>query len=191
MPMTYRFIRAFLLCALVTAATGASAMAATVSIDGQPVTDVVPKDGHLMVPFRAPLEALGATVAWDDASNVASATYNGAELVRVTMDSTAATVTGNPRTLSVAPVLENHVAYIPVEMLADISHATVLYSPDHQTATVTGWDLAGVNDVGSNPGGVLGIWVGILAFGGVFCWAIAIVTERSISRGVRKPATPA
>ncbi len=180
--MTHRFIRAFLLVVLAATVTGGSAMAATVSIDGQPVTDVVPKDGHLMVPFRAPLEAIGATVTWDDATNIASATYGGSELVTVTIDSTQASVTGNPRTLTVAPVLENHTAYIPVEMLADISHATVAYAPDHQSATVTNWDLAGVNDVGNRASGVLGIWVGILAFGGIFCWLIALATERSVSR---------
>ncbi len=180
--MSQRFVRAFLPFILAAAVTGGSAMAATVSIDGQPVTDVIPKDGHLMVPFRAPLEAIGATVTWDDATNVASATYGGAQLVTVTIASTQATVTGNPKTLSVAPVLENHLAYIPVETLADISHATVEYSADRQSATVTNWDLAGINDVGAGLAGVLPIWVWILALGGILCWVIMLILDRMLQR---------
>jgi hypothetical protein len=150
------------------------ALAASVTIDGQPVSGAVAKDGHLMVPFRAPLEAIGATVAWDDATSVASATYDNAQLVTVKIGSTEATVTGTSKDLSVAPVLENHLAYIPVEMLGDISHAKVTYSPDRRSATVTDWDLAGVNDIGAtgNTKIFFWLWVWILVVGG-FSYLIA------------------
>jgi len=150
------------------------ALAASVTIDGQPVTGAVSKDGHLMVPFRAPLEAIGATVAWNDATSVASAMYGNAQLVTVTIGSTEATVTGTSKDLSVAPVLENHLAYIPVEMLGDISHAKVVYSADRSSATVTDWDLAGVNDIGAagNTKIFFWLWVWILVVGG-FSYLIA------------------
>lgn len=161
------------------------ALAASVSIDGQPVSDVVSKDGHLMVPFRAPLEAIGATVAWDDATSVASATYANAQLVTVKIGSSEATVTGTSKDLSVAPVLENHLAYIPVEMLADISHAKVAYSADRSSATVTDWDLAGVNDVGAtgNTKIFFWLWVWILVVGG-FSYLIAagLVSRATLRR---------
>ncbi len=164
--MPHRFVFAIALLGFAVAPVAAGAV--SVTIDGQPVTGAVAKDGHLMVPFRAPLEAIGASVSWDDATNVASASYNGAQLVTVTIGSTAANVTGTTHTLSVAPVLQDHLAYIPVDALADISHASVTYSADRETATVTNWDLAGVNAVGgSAPLGVLWIWVWILVIGGI------------------------
>ncbi len=179
--MSQRFVFSFALLALGASSAGL-ASAATVTIDGAPVTGVVAKAGHLMVPFRAPLESIGAKVNWDPASSVASATYNGGDLVQVTVGSTDALVTDTPKTLSVAPVLENGLAYIPVETLADISHATVAYSPDRQSATVTGWDLAGVNDVGGGGGkGVLGVWVWILAIGGVIGIGAAVATGRTVA----------
>ncbi len=179
--MSQRFVFAFALLTLAAATTGLAG-AATVTIDGAPVTGVVAKDGHLMVPFRAPLESIGAKVNWDPASSVASATYGGGDLVTVTVGSTDALVTDTPKTLTVAPVLENGYAYIPVETLADISHATVNYSADHQSATVTGWDLAGVDDVGGGGNkGVLGIWVWILAIGGIIGIIAAIATGRQVA----------
>jgi hypothetical protein len=167
--------RGFVFClALIGLAASSSAIAsaATVTIDGQPVTDAFLKDGHLMIPFREPLEALGATVSWSDATNIASAELNGAQLVTVKIGSTEATVTSHPRTLRAAPVLENHLAYIPVETLQDISYASVQYAPDGQSARVSGWDLAGINDVGSNSFPVLYIWGSILVVGG-FSYLIA------------------
>jgi hypothetical protein len=168
-----RFLIAASLLAVATAVPN-FAFAASVTIDGQPVSGAVSKDGHLMVPFRAPLEAIGATVAWDDATSVASASYNNAQLVTVTIGSTEATVTGTSKDLSVAPVLENHLAYIPVEMLGDISHAKVAYSADRTSATVTDWDLAGVNDIGAtgNTKIFFWLWVWILVVGG-FSYLIA------------------
>lgn len=161
-------IVALMACGLIAAARS-TAYAASVTIDGQPVSGVVEKDNHLMVPFRAPLEQIGATVSWNDATSVASSAYNGSQLLTVTVGSTDATVTGSPHVLTVAPVLQNHLAYIPVEALADVSRAKVAYSADRQSAVVTGWDLAGVDAVGGGGGdfqGVLGIWVAILVVGG-------------------------
>jgi hypothetical protein len=162
------FVAGAAIAAIAVAAFGTvAADAASVTIDGKPVDGVVVKSGHLMVPFRAPLEALGASVAWDDATNVASSTYAGAPLLSVTIGSTDALVTGQSHALRVAPVLENHLAYIPVETLADVSHAKVDVAADGQSATVTGWDLQGLNDVGGGGSGIfLWLWVWILVVGG-------------------------
>jgi len=179
--MSFRFLAAPLLIALAAVAPGV-ATAATVTLNGAPIEGVVVKDGHLMVPFRAPLEALGAKVGWDDATNIASASYGGAQLVTVTVGSTEATVTGNQRTMSVAPVLENHLCYIPVETLADISHAKVVYSADRQSAAVTGWDLAGINEVGSG-GSLIWVWVWILVIGGIlYLVAARMVDMQMVTR---------
>jgi hypothetical protein len=112
-----------------------AANAAAVSIDGRPVSGVVADHGHLMVPFRAPLEAIGANV-------------------------------------------------IPVEMLADISHATVTYSADRQSATVTDWDLAGVNDVGNgNSKAFLYLWVWILVVSGFgYLFSAAAISRMTLRR---------
>jgi hypothetical protein len=166
------------------ASSAAVASAASVTIDGQPVTDVFLKDGHLMIPFRVPLEGIGATVDWSDATNIASAEYNGAQLVTVKIGSTEATVTSHPRTLRAAPVLENHLAYIPVETLQDISYASVQYAPDGQSARVSGWDLAGIVDAGSGNSPQLYIWGSILGFGGfAYLGAAFLVGRDSVRRG--------
>ena len=161
------------------------AVAASVTIDGQPVSGAVSEDGHLMVPFRAPLEAIGAKVAWDDATSIASASDATGQLVTVKIGSTEATVRASTKDLSVAPVLENHTAYIPVEMLADISHAQVAYSADRTSAAVTNWDLAGVNDSGAtgNTKIFFWLWVWILVVGGFsYLVAAAAVSRANLRR---------
>jgi hypothetical protein len=126
------------------------AFAATVTIDGAPVSGSVVRQGHILVPFRAPMQQLGATVVWSNSDQSGVASISGHELVRTTIGSAVAVINGNQKTLTVAPVLIEHLEYVPVEMLPEISHAKLALSPDGNTATITEFDLAGVNDVGSS-----------------------------------------
>jgi hypothetical protein len=128
------------------------ARAAIVTIDGAPVTGVIVHEGHILVPFRVPMEALGATY-----------------------------IDSNPKTLTVAPVLVSGLEYVPVEMLPEISNAKLDLSADGTTATITDFDLAGVHAAGG-AGGVdpqgklLYLWVWLLPISAVLCAIVFFAT---------------
>ncbi|MBV9270956.1 MAG: copper amine oxidase N-terminal domain-containing protein [Candidatus Eremiobacteraeota bacterium] len=125
-----------LLCTIAICMTSGVANAANVTLDGQAVTPVYARNGHLLIPFRAPMERTGAVVAWNNP--VATASKNAQQLVSVTMGSTHALINGTPHTLSVAPQVINGAAFVPVEALTGICGAHVAYSADRTSATVTG-----------------------------------------------------
>jgi hypothetical protein len=160
-------------------AVPALASAATVTIDGIPIPDAVAQGGDLLVPFRAPMEQIGATVDWTDP--VATASMGDQQLVQVTIGKTESLLYGNPHTLSVAPVLVNNLSYVPVELLADISHATVTYSADKTSAAVTNFDLAGISDVGSVTISWT-IWGWILVAAGIISGAAGLVVQQQTAR---------
>jgi hypothetical protein len=126
------------------------ASAATVTIDGAPVTGVVLHEGHLMVPFRAPMQQIGATVVWTNSVQTGVASASGKELIRTKIGSKTAVISGAPKVITVAPVLiePQHLEYIPVEVLPEISAAKLTISADGSTATITHFDLVGVNASG-------------------------------------------
>jgi hypothetical protein len=126
------------------------ASAATVTIDGAPVTGVVLHEGHLMVPFRAPMQQIGATVVWTNSVQTGVASASGKELIRTKIGSKTAVISGAPKVITVAPVLiePQHLEYIPVEVLPEISAAKLTISADGSTATITHFDLVGVNAAG-------------------------------------------
>jgi hypothetical protein len=130
--------------ALVAIATPQAALAATVTLDGQPVTSVISHAGNLLIPFRAPMERIGATVDYNKPTATATLPH-GQQLVTVSTGDTNATIRGNPRVLSIAPSLINGETYVPVDVLSSICGAHVAYSADRQSATVTGCTLAGLN----------------------------------------------
>ena len=185
---------------LVAAVAGAAA-AATVTINGVPVTPVYARSGHLLVPFRKPLEQIGAKVDWQKPT--ATATYGGEQLVTIHIAQTRALLKGHERQLSVAPELIGGLAYVPVEALADISNAKVEYSADRQTATVTNWDLAGINaiaaiaagpvlDSHSNPvpyyySGYPGppTWFWILVFSSIVSAFVVFAADASVRKSER------
>jgi hypothetical protein len=163
------------------------ARAATVTIDGAPVTGVIVHEGHILVPFRVPMESLGATVDWSDATRTGTASMSGAELVRATVGQETAYIDNNPKTLTVAPVLVSGLEYVPVEMLPEISSAKLNLSADGTTATITGFDLAGVHAAGGGggvdpQGKLLYLWVWLLPISAILCAIVFFAT------GVRRSA---
>jgi hypothetical protein len=129
------------------ALTAGAASAATVTIDGAPVSGVVVHEGHLMVPFRAPMQQIGATVVWTNSLQTGVASASGHELIATKIGSKTAMIKGAPKMITVAPVLiePQHLEYIPVEVLPEISAAKLTISADKSTATITNFDLVGVN----------------------------------------------
>jgi hypothetical protein len=124
-----------------------AASAATVTIDGAPVKGVIVHEGHLMVPFRAPMQQIGATVVWTDKARTGVASASGHEVIATKIGSTTAMIKGAPKVITVAPALiePQHLEYIPVEVLPEISAAKLTLSADKMTATITNFDLVGVN----------------------------------------------
>jgi hypothetical protein len=129
---------------------------------------------------------------------------DGEQLVTIHIHDANATIKGTPRTLSVAAELIDGRAFLPVEALADISNAKVGYSSDRQSASVSGWDLAGIGAVAAtSPGGAMKLdsnsnptpyyyagypgpptWFWILGFGSIL-GAIAVFLADASVRGMK------
>jgi hypothetical protein len=175
--------------------TPVAASAAVVTIDGTPVADVIVREGHVLVPFRAPMEQIGATVDWSDATQTGTASISGREVVRAIIGRPTAYIEGYPKELTVAPVLiePQHLEYVPVEVLPQISHAKMDLSPDGNTVTITNFDLAGVNDVGSGiasldpHGKILYLWVWLLPISAVVAGAGYLIAKAPIERSGGPP----
>jgi hypothetical protein len=171
----------FVLAIALLVLTPVMARAAIVTIDGAPVTGVIVHEGHILVPFRVPMESLGATVDWSDATQTGTASMSGTELVRASVGQDIAYIDSNPKTLTVAPVLVNHLEYVPVEMLPEISSAKLALSSDGTTATITDSDLAGVHAAGGGggvdpQGKLLYLWVWLLPISAVLCAIVFFAT---------------
>lgn len=172
------------------------ASAAIVTINGVPVSGAIAQEGHILVPFRAPMEQLGAVVVWSDTEQRGIAIFSGHELVRTTVGSSTAYIVGYPKVLTVAPVLiePQHLEYVPVEMLPQISNAQLTLATDGSSATITGFDLAGVNAIGSgaasnDPGGkVLLVWLWLLPLSGILCLAAYVVVIRQLNESLAAAA---
>lgn len=178
---------------------GAACADTAVTIDGAPVSGAINKDGHILVPFRAPMQQIGATVVWSDKDRTGVASKSGTEIIRTQIDSTIAIISGNSKSLTVAPVLiePQHLEYVPVELLPQISHAKLTIATDLSSAAVTDFDLAGVTAVGSeagstaigsnadsnDPGGkVLLVWVWLLPFSGLLALGAYLIAVTQVNR---------
>ena len=161
-----------------------------VTLNGAPVQGALNQNGHIIVPLRAPMEAVGGHVLWSDATQTGVATGpNGDQLLSATVGNQTILITGNPVAVDLAPQLVNGLEYVPVEILGEISDATVAYAPDRSSATITGFDVNGIREHGSGGGGrgVLPIWVAILVGGGIAA-AIAIAVGAPTAARKRRTA---
>lgn len=112
-----------LLLAAAAAWGGTSDAAYTLHIDGRDDHSV---EADLMLPLRAPAEALGYTVTWDNGKTVVK--KDGTELTVVLgsaeypMSRTArdGTVVREPLKLASAPYLKNGTTYVPAELFASL-----------------------------------------------------------------------
>ena len=97
-----------------------------------PVAPVTRNDTTL-VGFRAILEALGANVTWDDATQTATAEKDGA-IITMTIGSTTATVNGQAVEMLAAPELVSDSTLIPVRFISENLGMTVDW--DEQTKQI-------------------------------------------------------
>ena len=99
----------------------------TVFVNGGRVnfpTAPVTRNDTTLVGFRAILEALGASVTWDDASQTATAEKDGT-VITMTIGSTTATINGEPAEMLAAPELINDSTLIPVRFISENLGMTV------------------------------------------------------------------
>lgn len=99
----------------------------TVFVNGSRVsfpTSPVTRNDTTLVGFRAILEALGASVTWDDASQTATAEKDGT-VITMTIGSTTATINGEPAEMLAAPELINDSTLIPVRFISENLGMTV------------------------------------------------------------------
>ena len=125
-----------LLFSLILLVGGASAI--DLVVDGRQLElDVPPTviDQRTMVPLRAIFEELGASVAWDQTTQTATAT-KGNQVVSITLGSTTAYVNGVPQILDVAAAAIDGRTLVPVRFVSEALDATVYWLQDTQTVRI-------------------------------------------------------
>ncbi len=110
----------------------------SVSLDGQNVrfdTNPVIKNDTTLVGFRAILEALGAEVSWNDETQTVTAKKDGINII-LTINSTAATVNGEEKTLLTAPEIINDSTMIPVRFISEQLGMAVDWNEEMQHVSI-------------------------------------------------------
>ncbi|MBE7047394.1 MAG: hypothetical protein E7396_08310 [Ruminococcaceae bacterium] len=92
-------------------------------------------DGRTLVPMRGIFEALGATIAWDDATKTVTAKKSGETIILKIGDNNA-TVSGETKTLDVAPQIINGRTMVPVRFVSEALGEEVGWNGDTRTVTV-------------------------------------------------------
>ena len=111
-----------------------------VEVDGQLVQmDVQPfvnADNRTLVQLRAPMEAMGATVSWDQPNQVASI-VKGDVTIAFTVGQKAFTVNGVSTNMDTAAVFLNGRVMIPIKYAAEALGATVAWNGETKTVGIT------------------------------------------------------
>ena len=110
----------------------------SVVIDGKFVEFDQPpiiQDGRTLVPFRAILEAMGASVDWDEATQTVSAALDE-NIVILTVGSNKAEKNSMIFTLDVPPVIMNGRTLVPVRFIAESFGAAVDWDGETQTVII-------------------------------------------------------
>lgn len=111
----------------IVASTERIAYSVAVALDGKlmPLSkDPVIRQDTTLMPFRDLLEALGASVNWDDKSRKVTA-QTGAVRIELAIGSDTATVNGQPYSLSAPAQIIDDSTYVPVRFIAEALGAEV------------------------------------------------------------------
>lgn len=112
--------------------------AISILLRGQPlVTDVAPiiVNGRTLLPLRSVLEALGASIDWNQTTRTVTATKEGIRVILV-IDSVTATVNDVKQTLDTPPQIVNGRTLVPLRFLAETFGATVLWNQNTRVITI-------------------------------------------------------
>ena len=95
------------------------------------------ENGTTLVPFRFIGEAIGATIGWDAATKTVKYVFGNITIV-LKIGSTAATVNGVGKTLTVAPkILPSGRTIVPVRFISETLGANVAWNSSTKMVTVT------------------------------------------------------
>jgi outer membrane protein TolC len=124
--------------------------AVSVTIDGKvqsydPAPQII--NGRTIVPLRGIFEALGATVNWDETTQIVTAT-KGSTNVQLTIGSYSAEVNGIPSMLDQKPQLLNGRTMIPLRFVSEALGAVVRWHPENNTIAIY------TNTQSTNPTGI-------------------------------------
>jgi len=148
-------------------------------INGQQVFPDVPllvNSSRMLVPIRIVAETLGAVVEWDGARRVASV-VTGGRRIEMPIDSTRATIDGQPVTLDAPAVIYQSRTLVPLRFVAEALGCEVSW--DAATAT------AGV--VSASAGGnLLGVSLDLQPQAAL----LRVSTDSPVSYSVRSQAEP-
>lgn len=111
-----------------------------VTVDNQQVDfpdqkPFINNDNRTMVPVRAPMEALHATVMWSEQTRKATINLNG-RIVVFTIGSKAYTVQGKVQTMDTAAVIEGGRTAFPIRFAAEALGATVVWEANTRTVKI-------------------------------------------------------
>jgi hypothetical protein len=100
-------------------------------------TDTPPQivGGRTLVPARAILEAVGATVEWDAATKTATGTKNDT-VVKIVIGSKTAYVNDESKTLDVPAQIINNRTMLPARFVSEALNCTVTWDSKTRTAAV-------------------------------------------------------
>ncbi|MCL2547547.1 MAG: stalk domain-containing protein [Symbiobacteriaceae bacterium] len=93
-----------------------------------PQNPAIEMNSRILVPMRIILEALGASIGWDDTTQTVTANVPGIEVV-LRIGNNMATINGELKFLDVLPMLYNMRTYVPVRFVSEASGASVDYDP--------------------------------------------------------------
>ncbi|HIW58236.1 MAG TPA: NAD(P)H-dependent oxidoreductase [Firmicutes bacterium] len=102
---------------------------------GRGTVPVIVND-RTLVPVRAIIEAMGGSVAWDEASQTASLAYNGDE-IRLVIGSTTAYLNNEARELDVAPTTINDRTMLPIRFIAESFNFSVDWNETQNLITIS------------------------------------------------------
>jgi len=113
----------------------------TVKVDGTVVAfpdqqPYINTDNRTMVPVRAPMEAMGCAVVWNEHTKQASISKNGTAAV-FTIDSTTYSVNGESRTMDTKAVITGSRTAFPIRFAAEALGARVDWDPQSYTVNIS------------------------------------------------------
>lgn len=110
-----------------------------VVVDGKNIqfdSNPIIKDGTTLVGFRGILEALGASVSWDEETKTVTAEKNGVNIV-LKIGSTSAMVNKEQKTMLLAPEIIDNSTMIPIRFISEQLGMNVSWDGETQLITVS------------------------------------------------------
>lgn len=118
-------------------ASGTSAFAATITVDGSPVNfnpGPIERTGRIFVPLRGVFERLGASVVYENGSiNATSPNHS----VSLRIGSNSATIDGQQKSIDVAPFIIGSSTYVPLRFVSESLGSVVNYDSRTQVVALS------------------------------------------------------